>query len=505
MTWEVLKGHSLDEDLDFVKSAVQRAAVPGGTFTAEQAVFALRIVARSLARKRGVQPEQITLTALSYDQEVLALRVESASSRRGSVMRLPDSQYVARLLKVDFDQACRQAGIGYGSRRRWAATRAEVLELCLEEFGTLAGQRDLNTFARARGISMQAGSHTRAIAEMRARRDAAGKDTPRDFPPRDERPDYSLPAAEQPDWRRRNQHGRSPESVLAEAVEFLTWLESLSAPRGLPPTTAAWDHWGERLEREGRPRTRAAVAARNYPGGFAQLIADAYDALLPEHLREREPQDSDGRVRNIRVPGDERFDYDRPLVEHLSDKRTPSLLPMLAYAHQHGPVRRKDFELSLNIGPAGTIRNVRRLLGLGALKSVKPLPDDDGRVKDRLVIGPAVTGEALEIVRSHAEIVKADPGVNKAHRLRDRADAQALKILPSVLREDGTFMAQDFARAYAEAYDMTRATGLNRVASLVAGGYAIKETMPPELAVHGQRFRYRFVERPDPADGDLAA
>lgn len=483
MTWEVLKGHALDEDLDFVKSAAHMGEQR--TFTAEQSVFALRIVHRRLAIQRGVDLTDLPLSADVYDRAAAAVAMESERSRRAPALRLPSARQIEAACEASFKEVCERAQIGFGSWREQSADPVAVLDRCIDEFGALPTGREFKAYARANGIGMTPpGPHRLLIAAVRARRDAAGKETPATFPT-GERPDYTRPAAEWRDGRSANVHDVDEQQLLAAAGRFLDWVEGRDSPYGALPTVPMWKLWCDLEEQRGARVYDVSLIERNYPGNFGALIAAAQDAQLPAHQREAEPPDRQ-RARTGKVARDQGFDYDRPMIEHLRSSKLKMMLPILAYVHQHGPINRPDLSAALDLGDAGIRFNVRRLINLGALREVPALPGDPPRAPLRMVIGPELTGEALDLVTSHEPIAKAAPMTNLVVEARDRGDEMALATISSILRDDGTFLAARFAAAYGK----SKATGTNRLDGLVARGLLDREQIPAHERERNEQYRY---------------
>lgn len=111
---------------------------------------------------------------------------------------------------------------------------ADVIELCLEMHGALPTKPELLRFARANDISISrlednGKRYLDRIAELRARRTAAGKWTPESPPPRRQRPDYSrpitVPASFRNSGQRRRRYNWTREQVVAAFVSLLIELD----------------------------------------------------------------------------------------------------------------------------------------------------------------------------------------------------------------------------------------------------------------------------------------
>lgn len=497
MTWEELKQHAITEDLDLHRSQARAQQRTPNLFTVDQVPYALNIVRARLATRAGISPADQTLSALMYDREVLALAAEGSRGPVGQAIVLPDSSMIARLTEKDFAQACADHAVAYAVSSERGMERDEALELCLELHGALATDDEVVTFAKANGISLapHRRKHRLTIAAMRARRDADGKFTPPDYPPTHERPDYAERVIDGVGGRQRaDRDATSPDELMRAASRFADWLESPAAPRGALPTVAMWNLWSEGEVVEGRPRVWIS-ATRKYPGGFAALIRDALDARLPPHQQEAEPS-AEHLTRNGPVRGDESFDYDKPLVEYLRMSRHKHLLPILAYTSQHQPVLRAELREALNLTPVAQTRNVNRLMNLGALRPVPPLPEDTASVNERLTIGPAVEGEALEIVNGHAPIERAPKRATLIpQRARETANKRALEVIGEVIRPDGTFLGP----AFCDALNKSRAAGYNRLAALEEDGLLLRESVPPEQRLTNEQYRFRLLPAADSA------
>jgi hypothetical protein len=378
LTWEQLKAHALADDLDFTRSDGARDRRTRNMFRPDQVPFALKVVHARLAAKAQVAPGEYRLSASAYDMEVIELEASSANSR-GLTLLYPTARQVEDLCELPFEQVCRRLGIAYGAHQERSLEVIEVLDMIVETYDVLPTQAELTAFAKANKLSMKNPKRLRDdFARLRAQRDALGKSTPRSQRADKLRPDFTVPVGEY-QGRRAKEAMPGADELLAIGVDFVRWIESNDSPRGARPTAPMWRLFMERRVAEGERRIWEPSLAAHYPGGLSALVADAYDELLSEHQREAEPKPVE--LRSGSVPGDETFDYDAPLIAHLTSKRTTWMLPICAYVHQHGPCRRVDIGESLGLGPTGLIQNVTRLLNLDALRAVSPEGAEDGRTR----------------------------------------------------------------------------------------------------------------------------
>lgn len=470
-TWAELKRHAIDGDLDLSRSAGAKGYT-SPAFTVQEIPYALRLVHGILATAMQVDPKSYVMKRDDYGAQVIVLGARRGRSR----MHLPNVNYVESLTGLAFTEACEQAGLPVAEKAPPAAPAQmwQVAEFFLEAYGCLPSSHAARTFAEVNAIGAE--GYKRGwqldLAELRSRRDARGLWTPPRALPADQRPDPIEPTGIDYGFPRRQWRSRlGDQEVLDEACAFLRWVDGPDSPPGARPTKNMWRMWAN--EDPSRLSINGPAMAE---GGFAATIARASDLLLPEHLREAQAE-TDWQA------GHERL---RAIV---LDGADPDLVAILTLVDQHGPLTRMQLAGAMDMSLARTQKRVERLIGMGGLRSVDPLPDDRWTTADRVAIGTAVVGAVAGALRA-MDPLPAPPDAGSRDRGLTALQAQTLEACRRVADPDG-WVAQTDLQA-----DMgvSRELSYDRLRQLVRRGLLERVPIPrAEQVTNGPQNRWRLA------------
>jgi hypothetical protein len=266
--WQEVKEIALSSKRNVDQSAVTKTREPPSPWIGTGiCVFALKLVAEWL----GVE----SMTAREYDQAATVLRRERSRRSKHGRLLLPTSGQI----KVRFGtwpKALKAAGLNPVAVRKkvLGMTYVDALELCLEETDTLATARDLRTFMQARQLILQYRerlqeglTHGSAIKQLRARRAAAGTETPDGYTPQALRPDYRTAGGTI------SGPTRLPGVTDERCVQFL--MRFLVESAGGKQTEAAYGPWSAATPGAPPPST---MRRRGRPG-FAAMRTEAAERL----------------------------------------------------------------------------------------------------------------------------------------------------------------------------------------------------------------------------------
>lgn len=241
---------------------------------------------RAALRTIALRLDQRTLTPADYSGEREKMRAKARLSwRYDRDPRLPSEGQIV-WVAGSWDAALAIAGLELRPPDPGGAkglSRAEVLDLALDATGCLLTSHELNTFAAANGLSLEKwkkgttswADELTALREMRAE---WGKWTPAAPPPKEHRPDYSIPSS----WlgrdagpRRRKQRWTRDECVVAirqvmaenpgRSLTLHAYQRAASGRLELPAVLAIqrWAPWSEMVAEARALSSRAPAEGSN--------------------------------------------------------------------------------------------------------------------------------------------------------------------------------------------------------------------------------------------------